>query len=174
MPGGLPGGPKKTDEKAEKCNPEMPFTLLTIGVILQVMDRLLAKETMLSVRERLNLFITYYQPFLSRRQFFGMLVVVSFIVIGLDYLLNKTFNLVDNVIILSVLIMGLYLAILGVAIFDYVFLKKTDVSLNFLILEMELIRQLSLALVAPLFGLAYLFRVLLLIFIYPYRGDFSF
>lgn len=148
----------------------MPLILIIVGVILQILDRLFDKAKIVDVNDRLHLFISDYQPFLKRTQFLGILLLIAILSVIFDYLINQNVDLYNYLIILAILFSGPYLLILFVALFDYIFLKKTYFSLNFLMLELEFMQQFSLALISPVFALAYLVRALLLLLIYPGKG----
>jgi hypothetical protein len=148
----------------------MPLFLLITGIVLQILDRLADKSKILVIKEILSYFANYYQPFLRRRHFFGILFLVGILSVVFNYLIVKKIDFYNNFLILLLLFTVPYFLILLVAIFDYFFLKKIDIRLNFLMLERELIQQFSLALFHPIIILAHVLRAFLLIFVYPPNG----
>lgn len=126
------------------------------------------------LKERLTYFVYYYRPYVQRRQFAGLLLSVMGLSALVDYLIAGRLDVAGHLLILPALVLGTYLSVLLLAVFDRLVLGKGSVALNFFPLEQELRQQLSLALLIPLFCLALVGKTFLLLFLYPSQGFFPF
>ncbi len=148
----------------------MPLICLILGVILLALDKILDKGKIVVQKERLSYFINYYQPWMTRRRFVGLLLLMIALSAAFDYLLYSKIDLYNYILLLLILFSGFYVAIFWLAILDRVSSNKTDFWLNFFRLERELSQHFSLGLCQPLFAFTYIIRALLMLFIYPENG----
>lgn len=147
----------------------MSFLYLGFGLFLLILDRVLKKGKMVPINERLFHFIHYYHPHVRRKHFLFILLLVSVSAIAWDYAINQQLAFSDYLVMSMIIFAIPYLAILFVSIFNYL-LSGGDFALNFFRLEMELMENLALLFLVPLFALAQAARILLGLFLYPFGG----
>lgn len=145
---------------------------LLAGSALLISDRVLERNAVMRLKERLTYFVYYYRPYMQRRQFFGLILLVMGLSALLDYLIAARLDVAGHLLILPALVLGAYLLVFLLAVFDRFALGKGSVALNFFLLEQELRQHLSLALLIPLFCLAYGLKIFSLLFLYPSEGLF--
>lgn len=126
------------------------------------------------LKERLTYFVYYYRPYVQRRQFAGLLLSVMGLSALADYLIAGRLDVAGHLLILPALVLGTYLLLFLLAVFDRFALGKGTVTLNFFLFEQGLLQQLSLALLIPLFCLALVVKTFFLLFLYPSQGLFPF
>jgi len=148
----------------------MSVIFLLVGSALLIADRVLKKSTALIMKEQLTYFIYYFRPSVQRRQFFGIIFLVTVFSTAFDYLIFPEIDLWSHLLLPLVLVLGMYLLIFLLAVFDRFAAGRGSVDFNFFLFERDFIQQFSLAVFLPLFCLAYVLKAVLLMFLYPPQG----
>ncbi|MEJ2093305.1 MAG: hypothetical protein P8X65_14070 [Syntrophobacterales bacterium] len=152
----------------------MTWVLLSVGVALLLLDRVIHKDRAVRFQERLNYYIYYYRPMFNRKQFFvliGLAVCVSAVI---NYLIFHKFNLFSQLIIFLLLLGLIYGMLFLLTLFDSLVLKDIDIRFHFYSMEKDVIQIFSLALFFPFIYVAFLVGGVLYLFRYPPQGIYIF
>jgi len=152
----------------------MTWVLLSAGVVLLLLDRVIHGERAVRFQDRLNYYIHYYRPMFNRQQFFllsGLAVCVS---VGINYLLFHKVDLLEQLILFLLLLGLIYGMLFLLSLFDSLVLKDIDICFHFYSMEKDVIRVFSLALFFPFIYVAFLVKGVLYLFRYSPQGIYIF
>jgi hypothetical protein len=138
------------------------------------LDRVIDRATALIFQERLNYYIFYFRPIFHRKQFFYLIFLTILISIFITYLIFHTVHILSHIVIFLLLIVLIYGMIFLLTLFDSLVLKDIDRSFHFHLLEKDFIQIFSLGMFFPLIYVAYILKILLVIFRYPSQGIYVF
>jgi hypothetical protein len=152
----------------------MTWVLLSAGVALLLLDRVIHADRAVRLQERLSYYIYYYRPMFNRRQFFILIGLAVCVSVVINYLLFHEIHLLTQ-LILFLLLLGLtYGMLFLLTLFDSLVLKDIDIRFHFYSMEKDVIQIFCLALFFPFISMAFLVEGVLYLFRYPPQGIYIF
>ena len=152
----------------------MTWVLLSVGVALLWLDRVIHEDRAVRLQERLNYYIYYYRPMFNRQQFILLIGLAVCVSVVINYLIFHKIHLLTQLILFLLLLSLIYGMLFLLTLFDSLVLKDIDTRLHFYSMEKDVIQVFCLALFFPFIYVAFLVKGVLYLFRYPSQGVYVF
>ena len=152
----------------------MNSVLLSLGVALLLLDRIIPEDRAARFQDRLNYYIYYYRPMFNRQQFFVLIGLAVCISVVINYLIFNKIYILSQFILFLLLLGLIYGMLFLLTLFDSLVLKDIDTRLHFYSMEKDVIQIFCLALFFPFIFVAFLVKGVLSLFRYPPQGIYVF
>lgn len=152
----------------------MTWFLLSVGVTLVLLDRVIHGERAVRLQERLNYYIHYYRPMFNRQQFFLLIGLAVCVSVVINYLIFHKVHILRQLTLFLLLIGLIYGMLFLLTLFDSLVLKDIDIRFHFYSMEKDVIQIFCLGLFFPFIYVGFLVQGVLYLFRYPPQGIYIF
>ena len=152
----------------------MTWVLLSVGVALLWLDRVIHEDRAVRLQERLNYYIYYYRPMFNRQQFILLIGLAVCVSVVINYLIFNKIYILSQFILFLLLLGLIYGMLVLLTLYDSLVLKDIDTRLHFYSMEKDVIQVFCLALFFPFIYVAFLVKSALYLFRYPAQGVYVF
>ena len=152
----------------------MTWVLLSAGVVLLLLDRVIPADRAIRFQDRLNYYIYYYRPMYNRQQFFLLIGLAVCVSVVINYLIFDKVNILRQLLLFLLLLGLIYGMLFLLTFYDSLILKDIDIRFHFYSMEKDVIQIFCLALFFPFIYVTFLVKGVLYLFRYSPQGIYVF